>query len=130
MPGPGRHRGGRAAGGVLHYRAGRGVPAWLEVLGGGPLALEHGVSDRRAFLELVFRVGTTSNGVFGVKMTWNYVPWALEKLRELPEYRELSQAEAFAALLPGLRLVQVVRRDRVRQADGLNDEWAERFERE
>jgi trehalose 2-sulfotransferase len=82
----------------------------------GPLALEHGVSDRRAYLELVFRLGTTGNGVFGVKMMWNYVPWALEKLRELPEYRELSQAEAFAALLPGLRLVQLVRRDRIRQA--------------
>jgi Stf0 sulphotransferase len=38
----------------------------------GPLALEHGVSDRRAYLDLVFRLGTTGNGVFGAKMMWNY----------------------------------------------------------
>ena len=82
----------------------------------GPLAVEHGVSDRRAFLELVFRVGSTPNGVFGAKVMWNYVPWMLEKLRELPEYAGLNRAGVFGALFGELRMVRLVRRDRVRQA--------------
>jgi trehalose 2-sulfotransferase len=82
----------------------------------GPLALQHGVHGREEFLRLVYRVGSTPNGVFGAKPMWNYVPWAIEKFQELPRFRRSSLVEIFAAAFPGLRIVHVVRRDRLRQA--------------
>jgi trehalose 2-sulfotransferase len=82
----------------------------------GPLALQHGVDGREEFLRLVYRVGSTPNGVFGAKLMWNYVPWAIEKFQELPRFRRSSLVEIFAAMFPGLRVVHVVRRDRLRQA--------------
>ena len=49
-----------------------------------PLARRHGVVEREEFVRLVYRVGSTPNGVFGAKIMWNYVGWAMENLRELP----------------------------------------------
>ena len=39
----------------------------------GPLAERHGVSDRRSYRDLAYRVGSTPNGVFGAKLMWNNV---------------------------------------------------------
>ena len=77
----------------------------------GPLAKEHGVSDRRRYLELVYRVGTTPNGVFGLKLMWNNLPWVTERFNALPEFAGTSVAEWFPLVFPDLRPVHIVRRD-------------------
>jgi trehalose 2-sulfotransferase len=75
-----------------------------------------GLRGREAYLERVFRAGTTPNGVFGAKLMWSHVPCTVEKLSELPRFRGLGRAAVLRALLPDLRVIRLVRRDRVRQA--------------
>jgi trehalose 2-sulfotransferase len=82
----------------------------------GPFAASHAPISRGEYLELVYRLGTTPNGVFGVKLGWNNVPWVLDKLRAVTRFAGLDRAAAFHALLPNVRVVRLVRRDRVAQA--------------
>jgi trehalose 2-sulfotransferase len=83
----------------------------------GIFARPHGAMDRGGYLDLVHRLGTTPNGVFGVKLMWNYVPWVLEEARAIPRFAGIDRAAVFRLLLPGLRHVVIIsRRDRVRQA--------------
>ena len=82
----------------------------------GLFAQPHGEMDRESYLELVFRLGTTSNGVFGAKLMWNNVQWALEKLWELPRFKGLDPVAAFHLLFPNLKVIRLTRGDRVRQA--------------
>ncbi len=82
----------------------------------GPLARQHGVDEREEFLRLVYRVGSTPNGVFAAKFMWNYVGWATENFREMPRFSRARVEEIFAVMFPELRVVHVVRRDRLRQA--------------
>jgi LPS sulfotransferase NodH len=82
----------------------------------GIFAQPHGPMDREQYLDLVFRLGTTANGVFGAKLMWINVPHALEKLWELPRFAGLDRAETFHALFPNLHVIRLTRRDRVRQA--------------
>jgi trehalose 2-sulfotransferase len=81
-----------------------------------PLARQHGVDEREEFLRLVYRVGSTPNGVFGAKIMWNYVGWAMENFREMARFSRASVEEIFEAMFPGLRVVHLIRRDRLRQA--------------
>jgi LPS sulfotransferase NodH len=76
----------------------------------------HGEMDRDGYLDLVFRLGTTPNGVFGAKLMWNNMPDVLEKLWELPRFARLDRAATFHALSPNLHVIRLTRRDRVRQA--------------
>jgi trehalose 2-sulfotransferase len=82
----------------------------------GSLARQHGITERDTFLQLVYRVGTTPNGVFGATLMWNYVEWAMDNFREMPLYSQASTEELFASLFPGLQVIHVVRQDRLRQA--------------
>jgi LPS sulfotransferase NodH len=82
----------------------------------GIFARPHGEMDREGYLDLVFRLGTTPNGVFGAKLMWNNVPWVLERLWELPRFAGLDPAATLHALLPNLHVIRLTRRDRVRQA--------------
>lgn len=82
----------------------------------GIFAQPHGEMDREGYLELVFRLGTTPNGVFGAKLMWNNVPWVLQKLWELPRFAGLDRAETLHALFPDLHVIRLTRRDRIRQA--------------
>ena len=82
----------------------------------GLFAQGHDNLDREGYLELVFELGTTTNGVFGAKLMWNNVPWVLDKLWQLPRFRGLDRAATLQALFPNLHVVHLVRRDRVRQA--------------
>jgi trehalose 2-sulfotransferase len=82
----------------------------------GIFALPHGEMSREEYLDLVLRLGTTPNGVFGAKLMWNNVPWVLEKLGELPRFAGLDRAETFGALFPNLHVLRLTRRDRVGQA--------------
>ena len=54
----------------------------------GMLAQRHGISQREDFLQLVYEVGSTPNGVFGATWMWNYVGWAVESFQELSRFSE------------------------------------------
>jgi trehalose 2-sulfotransferase len=82
----------------------------------GIFAQPHGPMDREGYLDLVFRLGTTPNGVFGAKLMWNNVEWVLEKLRELPRFSGLDRADTFHTLFPNLHVIRLTRRDRIGQA--------------
>ena len=82
----------------------------------GIFAQPHGPMDREGYLDLVFRLGTTPNGVFGAKLMWNNVPYVLDKLWELPRFAGLDRAATFRALFPNLHVIRLTRRDRVAQA--------------
>ena len=57
----------------------------------GPYAAGHDVSDRESYLTLVYRLGSTPNGVFGAKIHWNCLRWALAKFSEMPALRRPGQ---------------------------------------
>jgi trehalose 2-sulfotransferase len=81
-----------------------------------PWARQHGVRSRTDYLNLVFEQGTSSNGVFGTKVMWNYFHTMLKSLRELPEYQDLDAPQLMASLFPDVHYIWIVRRDKVRQA--------------
>jgi len=82
----------------------------------GPLAQAHGVTDREQYLELVYDVGSTANGVFGAKLMRNNVEWVMRKFHEMPRFAGRPRADVFHEVFPNLHVVHLVRRDRVRQA--------------
>jgi len=82
----------------------------------GPFAAGHDVRGREGYLALVYRLGSTANGVFGAKIHWNTLRWALAKFSEIPRFAGLDRAAVLRTAFPGLRAVYVTRRDRVRQA--------------
>jgi LPS sulfotransferase NodH len=84
----------------------------------GLFAQRHGgVRSRRDYLDLVFRIGTTPNGVFGAKLMWNNMVWVVRRFRGLDELAGLRRpADIFRSVFPQLRLVRLVRRNVVRQA--------------
>ena len=54
--------------------------------------------------------------MFGAKIHWNCLRWALAKFSEMPRFAGLDRAAILRAVFPDLRVVDVTRRDRVRQA--------------
>ena len=92
------------------------LPDWRFWEDGSPLAVEHGVRDRRSYVELVYRLGTTPNGVFGAKLMWNNVRWAVEKFQGLEEFEGMDRRELFASAFPNLSVIHLARRDPVAQA--------------
>lgn len=75
-----------------------------------------GARDRQHYLEQVMKAGSSPNGVFGLKLMWNQVPWVVGLFRELPMYRAMEPAEIFTTAFPNLHVVLLTRKDRVRQA--------------
>lgn len=82
----------------------------------GPFGRNHDARDRDHYLEIVGRLGTTSNGVFGFKLMWSNTPWAFYKFEEMPRFAGMTRAEIFHEAFPNLHGIHVTRRDRVRQA--------------
>ncbi|MEY2460445.1 MAG: trehalose 2-sulfotransferase, partial [Acidimicrobiaceae bacterium] len=82
----------------------------------GALAKERGVRTREEFLQLVYEVGSTDNGIFGAKLMWNNVRWVLVKFNEMARFSGMTRVEVFAAAFPDLHVIHLTRRDRVRQA--------------
>jgi len=74
----------------------------------GPFGLTSGTVDRESYLDAVYRMGSTSNGVFGAKLMWNNVPWSLAKFQEMPRFSSLERAQVFHTAF-GLRESFVVR---------------------
>jgi trehalose 2-sulfotransferase len=67
----------------------------------------------------VLQRGTTSNGVFGAKMMWNYLEDFKQRMAELPDLGDLSFNERLDAVFPRLKIVFIRRRDKVAQAVSL-----------
>ena len=72
--------------------------------------------SRTEYIDHVYTLGTTSNGVFAAKLAWNNVSWMLKRLSAVPRFAGLGRSESFHALLPDLHVVQLIRSDRVAQA--------------
>jgi LPS sulfotransferase NodH len=71
------------------------------------------------YLEWALAEGTTANGVFGAKLMWGYLGDFAELLRGIDGMGERPLPELLARAFPGLRYVQITRRDKVRQAVSL-----------
>jgi len=72
-----------------------------------------------AYVERVFEVATTPNGVFGVRLSPGiHLSGFLEKLRAEPRWADpdLTDREIVESLFPDLRFIWVTRRDKIRQA--------------
>ena len=82
----------------------------------GRWAREHGVISQPDYIRLVLEKGTTSNGVFGTKLMWNYFPYVIRYLQRLPEYAGLEAPQLLYKLFPKLHFIWIVRDDKVRQA--------------
>ncbi len=72
-----------------------------------------------AHLERTFRLGTTSNGVFGAKLMWNQLPDVEVHAAALPEFVGLTGSELLETLFGHPSYVWMRRRDKVRQAISL-----------
>ncbi len=62
---------------------------------------------------------TTPNGVYGTKVMWGFFDQLAERLATLPGLAGAPLPEALAATFPGLRFVQIQRRDKIGQAISL-----------
>ncbi|MBN8868676.1 MAG: hypothetical protein J0H66_02210 [Solirubrobacterales bacterium] len=71
------------------------------------------------YLDWVFEVGTTENGIFGAKLMWGHIEDFVSLLRNIPEYREVPMAEILSEVFPDLTFVRVVRANKIRQAVSL-----------
>ena len=100
--------------GVLPRR-GSGQDAGLALLEEGPYAAGHDVSDRESYLTLAYRLGSTPNGVFGAKIQELPAMGAGEVLGDAP-LRRPGPSRDPPHRVSYLRVVDVMRRDRVRQA--------------
>jgi trehalose 2-sulfotransferase len=71
------------------------------------------------YLEWALDEGTTTNGVFGAKLMWGYLGDFAELLRGIDGMAGRSLPDLLSRAFPGLRYVQITRRDKVRQAVSL-----------
>ena len=71
------------------------------------------------YLEWALDEGTTPNGVFGAKLMWGYLGDFAELLRGIDGMARRSLPDLLSRTFPGLRYVQITRRDKVRQAVSL-----------
>ena len=75
--------------------------------------------DFEGWFAYVVKRGTTSNGVFGAKMMWNYFDDFRSRIAELPGLGGLRFTEALDEVFPNLRIIFVRRRDKLAQAVSL-----------
>ena len=59
-----------------------------------------------SYLALVYRLGSTPNGVFGAKIHWNTLRWALAKFSEIPRFAGLDRVAILRTAFPDLRVVR------------------------
>jgi len=72
--------------------------------------------EYQQYLAKIFGIGTTPNGVFGIKIIWLTLEECLDKLRTLPGCAHKEDAELFSTLFPDLQYIAITRRDKLRQA--------------
>ena len=71
------------------------------------------------YLDWALEQGTTANGVFGAKLMWGYLGDFAALLRGIEGNAGRPVPELLGRVFPGLRYVQITRRDKVRQAVSL-----------
>jgi LPS sulfotransferase NodH len=86
--------------------------------GGRPSPLWH-PETYGDYLEWALREGTTPNGVFGAKLMWGYLGDFAQLLRGIEGMAGRALPDLLERAFPGLRYVQITRRDKVRQAVSL-----------
>ncbi len=64
----------------------------------------------------ILQTGTSSNGVFGGKIIWQFFEDLIDHLRDISGYEKLVVPELMARVFPHLRYIWITRRDKVRQA--------------
>lgn len=74
------------------------------------------VSDYGGYLSKAIEQGTSSNGVFGAKIMWGYFDDFIGKLRQIPVYEQIDLPALLPHVFSNLHYVQIIRRDKVRQA--------------
>jgi trehalose 2-sulfotransferase len=73
-------------------------------------------SSYRDYVGHVIRLGTTPNRVFGTKLVFHQFEYAISRLRESPDCRELAAPRLLSTVFPNLRYIWTTRQDKVRQA--------------
>jgi LPS sulfotransferase NodH len=76
-------------------------------------------SSHADYVARVMKEGTTSNGVFGMKIMWGHVDDFVDKLRAIPGYKSLPVPELLSTIFPHLHYIFMIRSDKVRQAISL-----------
>jgi LPS sulfotransferase NodH len=71
------------------------------------------------YLDWALAKGTTPNGVFGAKLMWGYLGDFADLLRGIDGLAGLPIPELLDRVFPGLRYIQITRRDKFRQAISL-----------
>lgn len=74
------------------------------------------VADEETYLSRVLTLGTTPNGVFGLKLMWTYLDSALDFLRRATGHAQLDDAALLDSVFPSPRFIWVWRHDVVAQA--------------
>jgi LPS sulfotransferase NodH len=75
-----------------------------------------GTQSRVAYVQHVLRQNTSANGVFGTVVMWSYFERMLEMLQEIPEYKNLNEAQLLAAVFCKPKYIWMRRRNQVEQA--------------
>jgi LPS sulfotransferase NodH len=71
------------------------------------------------YLAWALSEGTTPNGVFGAKLMWGYLGDFADLLRGIEGMSGRALPDLLARAFPGLRYIQITRRDKIRQAVSL-----------
>jgi LPS sulfotransferase NodH len=72
--------------------------------------------DLERGLKEILAQGTTSNGVFGMKIHWIDFQSLMKQILAIEPYRALRVPEALSRVFPNLRYIHIRRRDKIRQA--------------
>lgn len=73
-------------------------------------------SDSAGYLNHVYKSGTTPNGVFGVKIIWDFFEDSIDHLRDIDGNEKLSVPDLLSKTFPRHQAIMIIRRDKVRQA--------------
>jgi trehalose 2-sulfotransferase len=81
--------------------------------------LTRSVTNYADYLAKAIEEGTTPNGVFGAKLTWDSFDDFILHLRQIPAYKETDVSSLLGTLFPHLHYIWITRRDKVKQAVSL-----------
>jgi LPS sulfotransferase NodH len=82
----------------------------------GNIANIYGKKTLEEFRQLIFQLGSTSNGVFGVTIMWNYFHKIRKNFEILPRYQGMEPAEFVKTLLLDPKYIWLTRREKDYQA--------------
>lgn len=82
-------------------------PAWQQL---------PSLQERREYVYRVLESTTSPNGIFGIVLMWGHFDVALRELGLFPEFEGMTSLPLLRKLLPELRFIRLIRRDKVRQA--------------